>query len=232
MKLLLIDDDADLLAMLAFALERAGFAVWSASDAPAALAIMDTERPDLVVLDTSLRAFRTADLLRQLRHRNEATVIMLIGRGDEDLRVAGLEQGADDYVSKPFSPRELVARIRAILQHHDALAPTSLVVGPLTLDIARQVVSHSGERLTLTPLEFRLLHYLMAHAGTVVTFATLIRQVWGYNDPSVTDVVRSTVYRLRRKLLDDPAEPHLLRSVPGIGFLLSDQAASSPRGNG
>lgn len=220
MKLLLLDDDRELVAMLTFALERAGITVWSASDAAAAFAVMDAERPDLVVLDAALSAPDTADLLRRLRRHNDAVVIMLIGRGDEDARVAGLEQGADAYVRKPFSPRELVASIRAILQHHDSLTPTVLTVGPLTLDVAGRLVSHSGRPLVLTPLEFRLLHYLMTHAGRVVTFATLIRQVWGYDDPSVTDVVRSTVYRLRRKLLDDPAEPHLLQSVPGIGFRL------------
>jgi DNA-binding response OmpR family regulator len=225
MRLLLIDDDAELVAVLTLALERAGFTVWSAHDAPAALARVDAEQPDLVVLDTALRAPDTGDLLGQLRRRSEAAVIMLTGRGDEDARVAGLEQGADDYVSKPFSPRELVARIRALLQHHDAAAaiPAVLTVGPLTLTVAARAVSHAGAPLALTPLEFRLLHYLMAHAGSVVPFATLIRQVWGYDDPSVTDVVRSTVYRLRRKLKDDPAAPHLLHSVPGVGFLLSDR---------
>jgi two-component system, OmpR family, response regulator MtrA len=227
MKLLLIDDDAELVAVLTLALERAGFAVWSAQDAPAALALLDAERPDLVVLDTPLRAAESSDLLRQLRRRSETAVIMLTGRGDEQARVAGLEQGADDYVSKPFSPRELVARIRAILQHHDA--PAVVAVGPLTLDVARRAVTHAARPLALTPIEFRLLHCLMTHAGRVVTFATLIRLAWGYDDPSVTYLVRSTVHRLRRKLNDDPAQPHLLRSVPGVGYLLADRRQSPPR---
>ncbi len=165
----------------------------------------------------------SADLLHQLRRQSEAVVIVLTGRGDEDARVAGLDQGADDYVSKPFSTRELVARIRAILQHHDAPAPAVLTVGPLTLDLARREVTHTDQPLALTPLELRLLHYLMEHAGVVVTFATLIRQVWGYHDPSVTDMVRTTVYRLRRKLNDDPAQPHLLHSIAGVGFRLVDR---------
>jgi two-component system response regulator MtrA len=228
MKLLLIDDDAELVAVLTLALERAGFAVWSARDALTALALLDAERPDLVVFDTSLRAPESGDLLRRLRQRSEAAVIMLTGRGDEDARVAGLEQGADDYITKPFSPRELVARIRAILQHHEAPTPAVLVVGPLTLDVAARTATNGGEPLALSPIEFRLLHYLMTHAGSVVTFATLIRQVWGYDDPSVTDVVRTTVYRLRRKLKDDPAAPRLLRSIPGVGFLLADRPASPP----
>jgi DNA-binding response OmpR family regulator len=228
MKLLLIDDDAELVAVLTLALERAGFAVWSAQDAPAALALLDAERPDLVVLDTSLRAPESGDLIRQLRRRSEAAVIMLTGRGDEDARVTGLEQGADDYVTKPFSTRELVARIQAILQHHETPAPAVVAVGPLTLDLATRTATNGGEPLALTPIEFRLLHSLMTHAGRVVTFATLIREVWGYDDPSVTDMVRTTVYRLRRKLKDDPAAPHLLRSVPGVGFLLADRPESPP----
>ena len=234
MKLLLIDDDAELVAVLTLALERAGFAVWPAHDGPAALALVDAERPDLVVLDSPLRSADTLELLREIRRRSAAVVIMLTGRGDEDARVAGLEQGADDYVAKPFSPRELVARVRGLLQHQGREAPTHpgvvLQVGPLTLDVKGHTLTNAGRPVVLTPLEFRLLEYLMGHAGTVVPFATLIRQVWGYDDPSVTDVVRSTVYRLRRKLADDPAEPHLLRSVPGIGFRLGDQAASPPRG--
>jgi DNA-binding response OmpR family regulator len=225
MKLLLIDDDAELVAVLTLALERAGFAVWSVRDAPAALAFVEAEQPNLVVLDTPLRSAPVLELLCQLRERSRTAVIMLTGRGDEDARVAGLEQGADDYVTKPFSTRELVARIRAILQHHPPTMsiPTAVTVGPLKLDEPTRTVTNAGHPLTLTPLEFRLLLYLMRHAGSVVSFATLIRQVWGYDDPSVTDVVRTTVYRLRRKLQDDPAAPHLLRSVPGIGFLLSDQ---------
>ena len=159
---------------------------------------------------------------------------MLVGHGNKDARVAGLEAGADDYDAKPFSTSELVARIRAILRHHgpdEAAHPPVLTVGPLTLDVAARAAAHAGRPLALTATEFRLLQYLMAHAGTAVTFAALIRHVWGYDDPTATDVVRTTVYRLRRKLGDDPAEPHLLQSVPGIGFLLSERPAARPPSN-
>ncbi len=224
MQVLLIDDDPELVAVLTLALERAGFGVCTALDAATALARLETDPPDLVVLNMPPQTTAALDLLRQLRLRSHTAVILLTGRGDEVARVAGLEQGADDYVTKPFSPRELVARIRAILQHHgpDTAAPAAtLTVGPLTLSEASRLVTNVGQPLALTPLEFRLLHYLMTHAGTVVPFATLIRQVWGYYDPSATDVVRTSVYRLRRKLGDDPAESHLLQSVPGVGFLLT-----------
>ena len=231
-KLLLIDDDAELVAVLTLALERAGFAVWSARDARTALALLDAERPDLVVLDAPLRAADPLELLGELRRRSAAAVVMLTGRGDEDARVAGLERGADDYVVKPFSPRELVARVHGLLQRRGGPAPVPpggvLTVGPLALDVDGHTVTNGDRPVALTPLEFRLLEYLMRHAGSVVPFATLLRQVWGYDDPSVTDVVRSSVYRLRRKLADDPAEPHLLRSVPGIGFRLVDPASKAP----
>jgi DNA-binding response OmpR family regulator len=230
MQVLIIDDDPELVAVLTLALERAGFGVRTALDAPTALAVLDAEQPDLVVLDTPLSSTPALELLQHLRQRSQAAVIILTGRGDEDARVAGLDQGADDYVTKPFSPRELVARIRAILQHHAPVMPAAatLTVGPLTLSEASRTVTNAGRPLALTPLEFRLLHYLMAHAGAVVPFATLIRQVWGYDDPSATDVVRTSVYRLRRKLDDDPANVHLLQSVPGIGFLLTDQPQRPP----
>jgi two-component system response regulator ResD len=224
MKLLLIDDDRELVAVLTLALERAGFAVVAAQQTPAALALVDAERPDLVVLGVPLRTANALDLLARLRDRSRAAIIMLTGRGTEDDRVRGLELGADDYVSKPFSPRELVARSRALLQHHaleGPATPTLLAVGPLTIDVTTHTATNAGRLLHLTVTEFRLLHCLMTHAGTVLSFATLLRLVWGYDDPSVTDVVRTTVYRLRRKLQDDPAEPRLLASIPGVGFLLT-----------
>jgi DNA-binding response OmpR family regulator len=228
MKLLLIDDDRELVAVLTLALERAGFAVVAAPDPATAVRLLDEAQPNLVMLGTPLRAANAQSLLTQLRSRSRTVLIMLTGRGDEDDRVAGLDLGADDYVSKPFSTRELVARIRALLRHHDSDLPAPaavLTVGPLTLRVATRAVTNAGEAVALTATEFRLLHYLMTHAGSVVTFAVLTRRVWGYDDPSVTDVVRTTVYRLRRKLGDTLDRPHLIHSIPAVGFVLADPAA-------
>jgi DNA-binding response OmpR family regulator len=228
MRLLLIDEDRELVAVLSLALERAGYVVVAARDAATAVTLLEAESPDLVMLGAPLRDTDARALLSQLRERSQTAVIILTGRGDEDDRVAGLDLGADDYVSKPFSTRELVARIRALLQHHDPDLPApaaALTVGPLTLNPATRVVTNAGAPVALTATEFRLLHYLMTHAGTVVTFVVLIRQVWGYDDPSVTDVVRTTVYRLRRKLGDAPSSPHLIRSVSGVGFVLASPSA-------
>jgi len=161
---------------------------------------------------------------------------MLTGHGDENARVLGLESGADDYVTKPFSPRELVARVRAILRRHsvEPLAPSGSIAvlraGPLVLETATHAATLGGQRLSLTPTEFRLLRYLMANAGIVVSASALLREVWGYSDPSGGgELVRTAVYRLRRKLCHartgEPAGPELI-TIPGIGFLL--QAAPAP----
>jgi DNA-binding response OmpR family regulator len=174
-------------------------------------------------------------VLNDLRRRTELPVIMLTALDSEEDKVRGLEGGADDYLTKPFSHRELIARIRAQLRRSGQevgarRAPaTRLEVGSITLDLAEHSVTKSGQQVSLTVTEFRLLHCLMTNAGTVVSTSTLLKQVWGYQDPGGSDVVRVTVHRLRRKLESDPARPHLLHTVPGVGVLLKadSETASS-----
>lgn len=223
MQLLLIDDDPALVAALTTELHDAGFDVVATADPAAALTIAAQHAPAFILLNVWLADGQTLDLLRALRGGSAAVVIMLIGQGNEAARLRGLELGADDYVRRPVSARELGARIRARLQHHSTtppLTPPVLTVGPLTLDATTHTVHYAGEPLVLSVTEFRLLQYLMAHAGAVVSLATLLRAVWGYQDVRVTDVVRTAVYRLRQKLRDDPADPRLLYTIPGVGFLL------------
>jgi DNA-binding response OmpR family regulator len=187
----------------------------------------EERHPDLVVLDINLGASNGLSFLKELRRHGHAPVIMLTALDSEEDKVRGLELGADDYLTKPFSHRELIARIRAHLRRrgHDYqprkwAAETRLHVGPITLDLSEHSVTKGGQQLSLTVTEFRLLHCLMSNAGTVVPTSALLQQVWGYHDPGGSDVVRVTVHRLRRKLDDDPAKPRLLHTIPGVGVLL------------
>jgi two-component system, OmpR family, response regulator VicR len=236
-RILLVDDDRELIDLLAFALKRAGFEPIAAHDASSALRLFEQRQPDLVVLDINLGASSGLDVLKELRRRTQLPVIMLTALDSEEDKVRGLEGGADDYLTKPFSHRELIARIRAQLRRSGLewsarRAPeTRLEVGSITLDLAEHSVTKAGEQVSLTVTEFRLLHCLMTHAGTVVPTGTLLKQVWGYQDPGGSDVVRVTIHRLRRKLETDPARPNLLHTIPGVGVLLKtdgDNKSSEP----
>jgi two-component system, OmpR family, response regulator VicR len=226
-RILLVDDDRELIDLLAFALRRAGLEPIAAHDAPSAVRLFEERRPDLVVLDINLGASSGLEVLKELRRRAQLPVIMLTALDSEEDKVRGLELGADDYLTKPFSHRELIARIRAQLRRSGTEwqparpAPeTRLNVGSITLDMATHQVTKAGQQVSLTVTEFRLLHCLMTNAGAVVPTSTLLKQVWGYADPSGSDVVRVTVHRLRRKLEEDPSRPSLLHTIPGVGVLL------------
>ena len=232
MRILLVDDDRELIDLLAFALKRAGMEPVGAHDSGSALRQFDERKPDLVVLDINLGASSGLDVLRELRRRSPLPVIMLTALDSEEDKVRGLEAGADDYLTKPFSHRELIARIRAQLRRSGQEWPTQrapetrLEVGSITLDLGEHSVTKAGAPVSLTVTEFRLLHCLMANAGRVVPTAEILKQVWGYQDPGGSDVVRVTVHRLRRKLEQDPARPHLLHTIPGVGVLLKADTES------
>jgi DNA-binding response OmpR family regulator len=231
MRILLVDDDRELIDLLAFALKRAGLEPIAAHDAAAAVRLFEEHQPDLVVLDINLGAASGLEVLKDLRRRSQLPVIMLTALDSEEDKVRGLEAGADDYLTKPFSHRELIARIRAQLRRGGQEWPvrqapqTRLQVGSITLDVAEHTVTKSGQPVSLTVTEFRLLHCLMTSAGIVVSTAALLKQVWGYHDPGGSDVVRVTVHRLRRKLEQDPARPKLLHTIPGVGVLLKSDLA-------
>jgi DNA-binding response OmpR family regulator len=226
---LVIDDDRELCSLLELTFRRSGLTAASANDAIAGLRLFRAEPPDVVVLDVNLGGEDGFDVLREIRRAGHVPVLMLTARDAEDDRVAGLDLGADDYVTKPFSHRELVARVRAQMRRtgHDIPDQRNepvMRVGPLTLDVRQHVALRDGARLDLTVTEFRLLHALMREAGAVVPARRLLKQVWGYDDPASTDVVRVTVHRLRRKLGDDPAQPRLIHTIAGVGVMLSDGA--------
>jgi len=236
-RILLVDDDRELIDLLAFALKRAGLEPVAAHDASAALRLFEERSPDLVVLDINLGASSGLDVLKELRRRGQLPVIMLTALDSEEDKVRGLELGADDYLTKPFSHRELIARIRAQLRRSGQewqparRAPeTRLHVGSITLDLAEHSVTKAGQQVSLTVTEFRLLHCLMSNAGAVVPTATLLKQVWGYHDPGGSDVVRVTVHRLRRKLEEDATRPSLLHTIPGVGVLLKADTEAATAG--
>jgi DNA-binding response OmpR family regulator len=230
MNILVVEDDRELVDLLNFALRRAGFGVQVAHDVPTALRLLEQAEADLAILDVNLGAGSGFDVLKELRRRSEIPVIMLTGRHAEDDKVLAFELGADDYVVKPFSHRELTARVRAQLRRNGRAMPTSqptgrrLVVGPLAMDMAEHTATKDGQPLDLTITEFRLLQYLMVNAGTVVPTRAVLKQVWGYDDAGATDVVRVTVYRLRRKLGDPSNTPRLLHTIPGVGVMLKHEA--------
>lgn len=221
MKALVVDDDRVLADLVAFTLQREGFQVIQAHTGEGALRRWQVEEPDLVVLDVNLPDTDGFSICRQIRAASDTPIIMLTVRGDEDDVVEGLALGADDYIQKPFSPRQLIARIQAVLRRVGA-SPVPVVrrVGDLSLDAGRRSARLGPDRLVhLTSLEAKLLDYLMLNAGHVLTAEAIIDQVWGANGGD-RDMLRQLVHRLRRKIEPDPASPSLIETVPGIGYAL------------
>jgi two-component system, OmpR family, response regulator RegX3 len=221
--ILLVEDEVSITEPLAEALRSEGFETQVAGTVAEALELAKRE-PDLVLLDLMLPDGSGFDVCRELRKRSQVPIIMLTARGEEADRVVGLELGADDYVVKPFSAREVVARIRAVLRRADAPEPAdevTLEVGDLRLDPARHEVTHSGETIELSRKEYELLHLLMRNAGSVVTRERLIDEVWDPNWFGSTKTLDVHVSGLRRKLGDDPAEPRYLHTLRGVGFRFS-----------
>ena len=227
-KVLVIDDDESTVDIVSAYLTQEGFHVDAARDGVAGLAKARQFQPQVVVLDIMLPGLDGLEVLRRLRAESSAYVVMLTAKGEETDRVVGLSVGADDYVTKPFSPRELTARIRAILRRGrggDADAPHLLVFRAVRIDPARREVWKSGNRVDLTTREFDLLCALASHPGRVLTREQLIARVWGADYLGDDRVVDAHVKDLRRKLGDDPARPRLIETVRGIGYKFVDETA-------
>ena len=222
---LLVEDEESITTPLAEALQREGFDTAVAGTAQEALEAADRIRPDLVLLDVMLPDGSGFDVLRELRSRARFPVIMLTARGEEADRVAGLELGADDYVVKPFSARELVARVRAVLRRAaeagEKRSSGATRIGDLELDPARRSAFVDGSELELSRKEFDLLRLLIENAGAVVTRERLIDEVWDTNWFGSTKTLDVHISGLRRKLGDDPAEPRYIHTVRGVGFRFS-----------
>ena len=223
MKILVVDDDLELLNLVSFALRQAGYLVVQASDGEAALQVFEAESPQLVVLDVNLPGASGFEVLARLRARGHRTpVMMLTVRAAEEDQVQALDRGADDYLTKPFSPRTLLARVRAMLRRAgNEAAPAPLAAGDLALDTESQGVSvRGGPPVALTRLEFRLLHLLVTNAGHAVPAERLTRHVWGYRDAGDRQLLKQLVHRLRQKIERDPATPRYVVTVAGTGYLL------------
>ena len=224
-RILVVDDEPTIREVVGLYLRREGFEVESAADGEAALAAISRARPDLVVLDLMLPGVDGLAITRQVRAAGNLPIILLTARSEEIDRVLGLELGADDYITKPFSARELVARVRAVLRRTQALpeptpVATPVSLGTLRIDPAARAVSLEGQPVTLTVREFDLLLFLARHPGQVFTREQLLDQVWGYTFASDASTVTVHIRRLREKIEADATTPRRILTVWGVGYKL------------
>jgi DNA-binding response OmpR family regulator len=227
-RILLVEDETSITTPLADALEREGFETVVAATAAEGLELGRSSSPDLILLDLMLPDGSGFDVCRELRKTSEVPIVMLTARGDEADRIVGLEMGADDYVVKPFSAREVVARIRAVLRRAGS-APAGegegpVEIGELRLDPGRREVELAGEAVELSRKEYELLHRLVQDAGSVVSRERLIEDVWDMNWFGSTKTLDVHVSSLRRKLGDDPSDPRYIHTLRGVGFRFSTPA--------
>ncbi len=222
---LVVDDEAQIVKLARDYLEHAGFRVLSAGDGNMALAVARREKPDLVVLDLMLPGLDGLDVARALRRESDVPIIMLTARVEEADRLIGLELGADDYISKPFSPRELVARVRTVLRRvHGATRTPGLVrAADLEIDLEGHRVSRSGASVKLSRIEFNLLAILAQHPGQIFTRAQLLDRLHGVVFDGYDRSIDAHIKNLRRKLENDPAEPRYVLTVYGIGYKFNEE---------
>ena len=221
---LVVDDEPIVREVVVRYLEREGYATLEAGDGDLARSVLEGGAPDLVVLDVMLPGTDGLELCRWIRARSELPVILLTARGEEADRIVGLELGADDYVTKPFSPRELAARVRTVLRRAgpagDGAGRERIEFGQVVLDAASREVRRAGEELHLTAKEFDLLWFLGRHPRRVFSRDQLMSRVWGYEAALDTGTVTVHVRRLREKIEDDPSRPRHLQTVWGVGYRL------------
>lgn len=226
-RILVVDDDREVVRLIRAYLEQAGFEVLAAYDGDAAVHVIRRERPDLLLLDLMLPGkdgWAITRLVRADPALAHIPIIMLTARVDDTDKIVGLELGADDYVTKPYNPREVVARVRARLRQPDVAPPQTLRVGGLEMDVRRRDVRVDGRPVELTPTEFSLLQVLMEQAGYVLTRGELTRLALGVDFEGVERTLDSHIRNLRQKLEPDPANPTYVQTVYGVGFRLAEGA--------
>ncbi|TCP32097.1 two-component system alkaline phosphatase synthesis response regulator PhoP [Scopulibacillus darangshiensis] len=227
-RILVVDDEPSIVTLLSFNLEKAGFEVLTAETGTDALQKTKDNRLDLIVLDLMLPEMDGIDVCRKLREEGILVPILMLTAKDDELdKILGLELGADDYMTKPFSPREVVARVKAILRrshHADAMAQQRLSVGDITVFPENYEAIFKGKQMTLTPKEFELLLYLVQHLGKVLTREQLLNAVWHYDFAGDTRIVDVHVSHLREKIEADTRKPQYIKTVRGLGYKLEEPA--------
>jgi two-component system KDP operon response regulator KdpE len=224
MRILIVDDEPDVIesVRLGFTLQWREVDVLGAASGEAGLDAIEREHPDIVLLDVGLPDIDGFEALRRIRAFSDVPVVMLTARDDSMDKVKGLELGADDYVTKPFNHLELMARVKAVLRRLEMPAPASRApsfrAGDIEVDFARQEARLRGERLDLTPTEYKLLYHLVRNAGHILQHGTLLAKVWGREYVNEVDYIRVYIRRLRDKLGDDPASPRYIRTERGLGY--------------
>jgi DNA-binding response OmpR family regulator len=220
-KVLVVDDEPTLVATLRYNLEREGYQVVTAADGDSGVSLARSDRPDLVILDLMLPMIDGFEVCRLLRREMAVPILMLTAKADEVDKVVGLELGADDYVTKPFSMRELLARVRALLRRAEtapAVDSDLLTVGDLQVDLRRREASRAGRALALKPKEYELLLFFLRNRGRAFTRDQLLNQIWGYDFAGDTRTVDVHVRWLRQKIEEEPAKPTRLITIRGVGY--------------
>ncbi len=223
-RILVVDDEPQLRRALRRGLEGHGYDVREAEDGESALAAFQAFKPDVVLLDLVLPDMSGVEVCRELRRKHETPIIVLSVLGDERTKVEALDQGADDYLTKPFGSDELLARVRVALRHGSSGRPqqSRIVMGQLVIDLERRTVTVAGQPVHLTPTEYSLLKYLATNAGRPLTAPMILRAVWGYEFGDDTHVLRTYVNQLRAKLETDPSRPALILTEAGVGYRFAD----------
>ena len=221
MKILVVDDDLELSSLIGYALRQAGYLVVEAGDGVTALETFERESPALVILDVNLPRLSGLEVCRRIRSASRTPIMMLTVKNAEEDQVQALDLGADDYLTKPFSPRTLLARVRALLRRAGEEKPMPLAAGDFSLDLEQQAVTvNGGEPVRLTRLELRLLQILLANAGHTLPAERLLAHVWGSRGSGDRQLLKQLVHRLRQKIETDAAEPRYLMTVSGVGYTL------------
>ena len=221
MKILVVDDDLELSSLIGYALRQAGYMVIEAGDGVAALEAFERESPALVILDVNLPRLSGLEVCRRIRAASRTPIMMLTVKSAEEDQVQALDLGADDYLTKPFSPRTLLARVRALLRRAGEEKPMPLAAGAFTLDLELQSVAvRGGDPVRLTRLELRLLQILLANAGHTLPAERLLAHVWGSRGSGDRQLLKQLVHRLRQKIEAEATEPRYLVTISGVGYAL------------